>query len=142
MTCSADTISDTADSAYSSGYPHWHHGETRWPGHCYRHHMLSSVVRLVTMLMSVRRGTPTHWLVVILRASRHRLQAAIVVIVSLGLIKSMLRLLRMVLTSSLVRSSLIPYQLRYFLILELHIHSYLLVMFMQIVYLTLLCVDL
>jgi hypothetical protein len=33
----------------------------------------SSVVRLVTMLMFVQRGTPTHRLVVILRASRHRL---------------------------------------------------------------------
>jgi hypothetical protein len=102
----------------------------------------SSVVRLVTMLMSIRRGTPTHQLVVILRASRHRLQAATLVIASPGLIKSMLKLLRMVLTSSLVRSSLISCQLQYFLILELHIHSYLLVMFMQVVYLTLHCVDL
>jgi hypothetical protein len=67
----------------------------------------SSVMRLVTMLMFVRRGTPTHRLVVILRASRHRLQAATVVIASLVLIKSMLRPLRMVLTSSLVHSSLI-----------------------------------
>jgi hypothetical protein len=97
----------------------------------------SSVVRLVTMLMFVRRGTPKHRLVVILRASIHRLQAATVVIASPGLIKSMLKLLRMVLTSSLVCSSLILCQLLYFLILELCIHSYLLVMFMQIVYLTL-----
>jgi hypothetical protein len=94
------------------------------------------------MLMSILRGTPTHWLMVILRASRHRLQPAIVVIASPGLIKSMLKLLRMVLTSSLVHSSLILCQLLCFLILELHIHSYMLVKFMQIVYLTLLCVDL
>jgi hypothetical protein len=60
------------------------------------------------MLMSVLRGTPTHRLVVILRASRHRLQPATVVIASTRLIKSMLKLLKMVLTSSLVRSSLIP----------------------------------
>jgi hypothetical protein len=96
----------------------------------------SSVVRLVTMLMFVRRGTPTHRLVVILRASRHRLQTATMVIAS------MLKLLRIVLTSSLVRSLLIQCQLLCFLILELHIHSYLFVMFMQIVYLTLPYVDL
>jgi hypothetical protein len=90
----------------------------------------SSVVRLVTMIMFVRRGTPTHRLVVILRASRHRLQTATVAIKSPGLIKSMSKLLRMVLTSSLVRSSLIQCQLLYFLILERRIHSYLLVMFM------------
>jgi hypothetical protein len=102
----------------------------------------SSVARLVTMLMFVRRGTPTHRLVVILRASRHRLHAATMVIASPGLIKSMLKLLRMVLTSSLVRSSLISCQLLYFLILEPHIHSYLLVMFIQIVCLTLPYIDL
>jgi hypothetical protein len=94
------------------------------------------------MIMFVRRGTPTHRLVVILRASRQRLQTATVVIASPGLIKSMLKLLRIVLTSSLVRFSLIQCQLLYFLILELHIHSYLFVMFMQIVYLTLPYVDL
>jgi hypothetical protein len=102
----------------------------------------SSVVKLVIMLMFVRRGTPTRRLVVILRASRHRLQAATVVTTLPGLIKSMLKLLRMVLTLSLVRFSLIHCQLLYFLILELRIHSYLLVMFMQIVQLTLHCVDL
>jgi hypothetical protein len=102
----------------------------------------SNVVRLVTMIMFVQRGTPTHRLMVILRASRHRLQAATVVTTLSGLIKSMLKLPRMVLTSSLVRFSLIQCQLLYFLILEIHIHSYLLIMFMQIVYLTLHCVDL
>ena len=39
-TCSADTTCDTANSAYSSGYPHWHPGETYWPEYNYRHHML------------------------------------------------------------------------------------------------------
>jgi hypothetical protein len=94
------------------------------------------------MPMFVLKGTPTHRLVVVLRASRHRLQPAIVVIPSPGLIKSMLKLPRMVLTSSLVRYSLIPCQQLYFLILELCIHSYLPVMFMQIAYLTLICIDL
>jgi hypothetical protein len=94
------------------------------------------------MLMSVRRGTPIHRLMVILRESKHILQPAIVVTASPGLIKSMLKLLRMVLTSSSVHSSLISCHLLYLLILELHIYSYMLVMFMQMVYLALLCVDL
>jgi hypothetical protein len=92
--------------------------------------------------MSDQRGTPTLRLEVVLRASRHRLQPATVVIASQGLIKSILKLLRIVLASSLVCSSLILCQLLYFFILELRIHSYLLLMFIQIVYLTLLCVDL
>jgi hypothetical protein len=94
------------------------------------------------MPMFVLRGTPTLQLEAIIRASRLRLQLAIVDIILPRLMKSLLKLLLMVLTSSLVRSSLIPCRLLYFLILELHIHSYLHVMLMQIVNLTSLCVDL
>jgi hypothetical protein len=64
----------------------------------------SSVVRLGTMLMYVLRKAPTLQLEVVIRASKIRLQPATMHIVLPWLIKPVVL---MVLTSSLVRSSLI-----------------------------------
>jgi hypothetical protein len=88
---------------------------------------VSNAARLDTTPMSVLKGTPTHQLEAVIRASRIRLQLITRDSVLPKLTRSLLRLPLMVLTLLLVRSLLIQFWHLYCLILELHIHSYLLV---------------
>jgi hypothetical protein len=89
-----------------------HYGLIRLPQLASRRDMLartlllaihaSSVVRLGTMPMSVLREALTLQLQAVIRANKIRLQPATADIILLGLIKSVLKLLLIVLTSSLV----------------------------------------
>jgi hypothetical protein len=83
------------------------------------------------MRMLVLRGTPTHQLEAVLRGSS-RLQLA-----TMGSV--LLRLPLMALTLLLVRSLLIHALQLYYLIMELHIRSFLLVMSIHMNYLFKLC---
>jgi hypothetical protein len=91
----------------------------------------SSVVRLGITPMYVPGGTPIHQLEAIIRASRIKLQLITRGSVLPELTRSVLRLPLMVLTLLLVHSLLIQFRHLYCLILELRIHSYLLVMLIR-----------
>jgi hypothetical protein len=95
--------------------------------------LASSVVRLGTTPMLVRRGTPTHPLEAILRAS-NRLWLLAGGSVLLESTKSVLMLLLPVLILLSVRFILIQFLQLYYLILEQHIHSFLLDMSIQMSY--------
>jgi hypothetical protein len=96
----------------------------------------SSVVRMGITPMSVPGGTPIHQLEAVIRASRIKLHLITRGSVLPELTRSVLRLPLMVLTLLLVHSLLIQFRHLYRLILELHIHSYLLGMLIRMSCLT------
>jgi hypothetical protein len=87
------------------------------------------------MPMFVLRGTPTPQLEAVTPTSRIRLQLIIVDLELPGLIRSVLRLPLIVLTSRLVHFLLIQLPHVYIFILEIHIHSSLLIMLILMIYL-------
>jgi hypothetical protein len=91
------------------------------------------VVRLGTTPMLVRRGTPTHPLEAIFRAS-NRLRLPARVLVLLESTNSVLMLLLTVLILLSICYILIKFLQLYYLILELRIHSFLLAMLIQMSY--------
>jgi hypothetical protein len=95
----------------------------------------SSVVRLGIMQMLVLRETPTHQLEAVIRRSRIRLQLTTMGSILPELTRSVLRLSLMVLKLLLVHSLLIQFPQLYYLILELRIHSFLLVISIHMNYL-------
>jgi hypothetical protein len=95
--------------------------------------LASSVVRLSTTPMLVRRGTSTHPLETMIKAS-NRLRLSARDLALLESTKSVLMLLLMVLILLLVRFILIQFLHLYYLILEQHIRSFLLAMSTQMSY--------
>jgi hypothetical protein len=87
------------------------------------------------MQMLVLRETPTHQLEAVIRRSRIRLQLTTMGSILPELTRSVLRLSLMVLKLLLVHSLLIQFPQLYYLILELRIHSFLLVISIHMNYL-------
>ena len=100
--------------------------------------LASSVVRLGTTPMLVRRVTPTHRLELMFRAS-NRLQLPTRGSILQESTKSVLMLLLMLLILLSVHSLLIQFLQLYYLILELRTRSFLLIMSIQMSYLFKLC---
>jgi hypothetical protein len=95
--------------------------------------LASCVVRLGIMPMLVRRGTQTHPLEAMFRES-NRLRLPTRGSVLLESTKSVLMLLLMVLILLSVRSLLIQFMQLHYLILKIHIRSFLLIMSIQMSY--------
>jgi hypothetical protein len=130
-TCSVYTTGDSTDSTYSSGCPHWHPGDTCWTG--YSHHLLQVWWGWALRQCFVRRGTLTHPLEAMFKASnRSQLPARDSTLPEST--KLVLMLLLMVLILLLVRFILIQFMQLYYLILELRICSFLLAMSTQMSY--------